>query len=164
MRECECGWNEIYTSRFTKRRACHEICTWFTKCSACHEVYTSRFTKRLACHEICTSRFTKCCACHEICTSRFIKHEICPNCNCWAIRPAKLDLLAEWVGVAVVECSSPSCEEVHRLHPVQTLHHLADLEKTHHHLLIDLHSPHLQNGLKNFYKADSLDSKNELLL
>ena len=78
----------------------------------------------------------------------------------------KLDLLPEQVRVEVVECSSPSCVEVHRLHlvPVQTIHHLKDLEKTYHHFLIDLQSPHLQNGLKNLYKPNSLDSKNELLL
>ena len=78
----------VSTSRFVKRRACHEICTSsFTMRCACHEICTSRFTMRCACHEICTSRFTKCCACHEICTSRFTKcftkcctcHEICTS-------------------------------------------------------------------------------------
>ena len=73
-----CACHEIWTSRFSKCCACHEICTSsFTKCCACQELCASRFTKRCTCHEIYTSRFTKCCACHEVCTSRFTKRCIC---------------------------------------------------------------------------------------
>ena len=77
-----CACHELCTWRFTKYCTCHAICTWrFTKCCACHEICTWRFTKCCACHEICTWRFTKCCACHEICAWRFTQrcacHEIC---------------------------------------------------------------------------------------